>query len=56
MCVTARYVTDKYKLEMNNAQNSQLSKAIASGVTKGVFVLPKGTSADAGMLSQVANH
>ncbi|TFY74782.1 hypothetical protein EWM64_g9230 [Hericium alpestre] len=39
-----KYVEDKYKLEIGNAQTTQLSKAIAVGAEKGVFVLPKGPS------------
>lgn len=31
-----------YQLGMGNAQNTQLSKAIAVGAEKGVFSLPKG--------------
>jgi hypothetical protein len=37
-----RFVEDKYGLEIGNAQNTQLSKAIATGAEKGHFVLPKG--------------
>ena len=37
-----RYVEETYKLEMGNAQVTQLSKAITNGAEKGVFVLPKG--------------
>ncbi|KDQ59524.1 hypothetical protein JAAARDRAFT_624083 [Jaapia argillacea MUCL 33604] len=38
------FVESEYKLEIGNAQNTQLSKAIATGVEKGEFVLPKGPS------------
>ncbi|EPQ58404.1 hypothetical protein GLOTRDRAFT_137127 [Gloeophyllum trabeum ATCC 11539] len=38
------FVEEQYKLEIGNAQNTQLSKAIATGVDKGDFVLPKGPS------------
>lgn len=37
-----RFVEETYKLEIGNAQTSQLSKAITSGVEKNIFVLPKG--------------
>lgn len=37
-----RFVEETYKLEMGNAQNTQLGKAIAVGSEKGVFHLPKG--------------
>jgi histone H1/5 len=37
-----RFVEETYKLEMGNAQNTQLSKAITVGSEKGVFHLPKG--------------
>jgi linker histone H1 and H5 family len=37
-----RYVEEKYKLEMGNAQITQLSRAIAVGAEKGIFSLPKG--------------
>ncbi|PPQ79850.1 hypothetical protein CVT26_012601 [Gymnopilus dilepis] len=39
-----RFVESKYKLEIGAAQNTQLAKAITTGVEKGVFVLPKGLS------------
>ncbi|EGO20991.1 hypothetical protein SERLADRAFT_475551 [Serpula lacrymans var. lacrymans S7.9] len=39
-----KYVEDKYKLQIGNAQNTQLSKAIATGAEKGAFLLPKGPS------------
>ncbi|KAJ3551721.1 hypothetical protein NM688_g4544 [Phlebia brevispora] len=39
-----KYVEEKYKIEMGNAQITQLSKAIISGAEKKVFVLPKGPS------------
>jgi hypothetical protein len=42
----ARYVESQYKLEIGNAQNVQLSKAIATGAEKGTFVLPKGNVLD----------
>lgn len=38
-----RFVETQYKLEIGAAQNTQLSKAIASGAEKKVFSLPKGT-------------
>ena len=37
-----RYVEESYKLEMGNAQITQLSRAIAVGAEKGIFSLPKG--------------
>lgn len=37
-----QFVETKYKVELNAATNTQLSKAIISGAEKGVFVLPKG--------------
>ena len=37
-----RYVESEYQLEIGAAQATQLSKAIASGEMKGIFVLPKG--------------
>ena len=37
-----RFVEEMYHLEMGNAQNTQLSKAITVGSEKGVFYLPKG--------------
>lgn len=40
----SRYVEEKYKLDIGNAQVTQLSKAITSGADKGVFALPKGKS------------
>jgi linker histone H1 and H5 family len=39
-----RYVEAEYKLEIGNAQITQLSKAIATGAEKGIFYLPKGTA------------
>ncbi|KAF8638828.1 hypothetical protein AX17_001886 [Amanita inopinata Kibby_2008] len=39
-----KFVEQTYKLEMNNAQNVMLSRALGSGSEKGVFVLPKGPS------------
>lgn len=42
----SRYVEDKYKLEIGNAQNTQLSRALATGTEKGVFVMPKGMCLD----------
>ncbi|KAG6841679.1 hypothetical protein C0991_008317 [Blastosporella zonata] len=38
------YVEDTYKLEIGPAQNTQLSKTLATWSEKGVFVLPKGPS------------
>ena len=40
--MSVRYVEETYKLDIGNAQITQLSKAITSGADKGVFVLPKG--------------
>jgi hypothetical protein len=40
--ICSRYVEEKYKLEIGNAQVTQLSKAIAVGAEKGIFSLPKG--------------
>lgn len=37
-----RYVEEQYNLQIGNAQNTQLSRAIATGAEKGIFVLPKG--------------
>jgi len=37
-----RFVEEKYKLEIGNAQITQLSRAIAVGAEKNVFSLPKG--------------
>jgi hypothetical protein len=42
LILCARYVETKFHLFIGNAQNTQLSKAIASGADKGTFVLPKG--------------
>ena len=42
LSVTRRYVEEVYKVEMGNAQITQLSKAILTGADKGIFVLPKG--------------
>lgn len=42
LSLSCRYVEDKYKLEIGNAQNSQLSRALANGTEKNIFVLPKG--------------
>ncbi|TFK72172.1 hypothetical protein BDN72DRAFT_371530 [Pluteus cervinus] len=39
-----KYVEDTYGLEMDNSRAHQLSRAISSGVDKGIFVLPKGPS------------
>ncbi|KAI9456264.1 hypothetical protein BJY52DRAFT_1224323 [Lactarius psammicola] len=39
-----RFVEEKYKLEIGNAQITQLSRAIAVGAEKNVFSLPKGPS------------
>lgn len=44
LILAIRYVENKYNLEIGAAQNTQLSKAIASGAEKGTFVLPKGLS------------
>jgi histone H1/5 len=40
--VYPRYVEENYKLDIGNAQITQLSKAITSGAEKQIFVLPKG--------------
>lgn len=40
--IYCRYVEETYRLEMGNAQVTQLSKAILTGADKGIFVLPKG--------------
>lgn len=37
-----RYVEEQYNLQIGNAQNTQLARAIATGAEKGIFVLPKG--------------
>lgn len=37
-----RYVEEQYSLQIGNAQNTQLARAIATGAEKGIFVLPKG--------------
>ncbi|KAH9923945.1 uncharacterized protein BXZ73DRAFT_103679 [Epithele typhae] len=37
-----KFVEDKYKLEIGAAQNTQLSKALQTGASKSIFVLPKG--------------
>lgn len=37
-----RFVEEKYKVAMGNAQITQLSKAIALGAEKNIFFLPKG--------------
>jgi histone H1/5 len=39
---SARYVEEKYKIIFGAAQNTQLSRALATGADKGTFVLPKG--------------
>ncbi|KAF7967659.1 hypothetical protein HWV62_33583 [Athelia sp. TMB] len=39
-----KFVESTYKLEIGAAQNTQLSKAIATGAEKGTFSLPKGAS------------
>lgn len=39
-----KFVGEKYKLDIGNAQNTQLSKAIAVGAEKNTFSLPKGPS------------
>ncbi|KAH9967950.1 hypothetical protein BC827DRAFT_1169271 [Russula dissimulans] len=39
-----KFVEETYKLEIGNAQVTQLSKAIAVGAEKGIFSLPKGPS------------
>ncbi|KAJ7501659.1 hypothetical protein B0H11DRAFT_1992535 [Mycena galericulata] len=39
-----KFVESKYKLTIGNAQNTQLSKALATGTEKNIFVLPKGPS------------
>ena len=42
-----RLVEETYHLDIGAAQVTQLSRAINTGAEKGVFVLPKGTSAPA---------
>jgi len=37
-----KYVEEQYNLQIGNAQNTQLARAIATGAEKGIFVLPKG--------------
>jgi hypothetical protein len=37
-----RFVESKYKLEINTAQVTQLSKALQKGAENNVFLLPKG--------------
>jgi histone H1/5 len=37
-----RFVEEKYKLVIGNAQITQLSRAIAVGAEKNIFSLPKG--------------
>ncbi|KAJ3863617.1 hypothetical protein EV359DRAFT_26576, partial [Lentinula novae-zelandiae] len=37
-----KYIEEKYKIEIGAAQNTQISRAIATGNDKGFFVLPKG--------------
>lgn len=37
-----RFVEENYKLDIGNAQITQLSRAIAVGAEKNVFSLPKG--------------
>ncbi|KAL4076968.1 hypothetical protein V8B97DRAFT_1915158 [Scleroderma yunnanense] len=39
-----KYVEERYQLQIGNAQNTQLARAIATGAEKGIFVLPKGPS------------
>ncbi|KAJ7273558.1 hypothetical protein B0H12DRAFT_498165 [Mycena haematopus] len=39
-----KFVETKYKLSIGTAQNTQLSKALAAGSEKKIFVLPKGPS------------
>ncbi|KAH9029552.1 hypothetical protein EDB84DRAFT_1496201 [Lactarius hengduanensis] len=39
-----KFVEEKYRLEIGNAQITQLSRAIAVGAEKNVFSLPKGPS------------
>ncbi|KAJ7219128.1 hypothetical protein GGX14DRAFT_695373 [Mycena pura] len=39
-----KFVETKYKLSIGTAQNTQLSKALATGSEKNFFVLPKGPS------------
>ncbi|KAI6005485.1 hypothetical protein EDD15DRAFT_2211997 [Pisolithus albus] len=39
-----KYVEETYKVQIGNAQNTQLARAIATGAEKGIFVLPKGIS------------
>ncbi|KAJ7897897.1 hypothetical protein B0H14DRAFT_3424757 [Mycena olivaceomarginata] len=37
-----KFIESKYELTIGNAQNTQLSKALATGIEKNIFVLPKG--------------
>ncbi|KAH0827017.1 etoposide-induced protein 2.4-domain-containing protein [Lanmaoa asiatica] len=37
-----KYVEEQYNLQIGNAQNTQLARAITTGAEKGIFVLPKG--------------
>ncbi|KAI0928380.1 hypothetical protein AcW1_005640 [Taiwanofungus camphoratus] len=39
-----KYITEKYKLEIEGANASQLNRAIAHGAQIGIFALPKGPS------------
>ncbi|OCH95602.1 hypothetical protein OBBRIDRAFT_788149 [Obba rivulosa] len=39
-----KFVSDKYRLDLNNANASQLNRAIAHGAEQGLFSLPKGPS------------
>ncbi|KAJ7694207.1 hypothetical protein B0H17DRAFT_932149 [Mycena rosella] len=39
-----KFVESTYKLSIGTAQNTQLSKALATGSEKNIFVLPKGPS------------
>ena len=39
-----QFVEEKYKIDMNGLQTSQLNRAIAHGAEEGMFQLPKGPS------------
>ena len=40
----SQFAETQYKIEINNAANTQIARAIASGAEKGYFLLPKGVS------------
>lgn len=37
------YLEQKYKIEVNNSVNSQLSRSLKNGIDKGILSMPKGT-------------